>query len=123
MLMAYLVLFSTLSFTIESHYCGSRLVDTAIFTQAKSCGMEMSSNTTNTKGCCKHEVEVVSGQDELKINAFDDLNLNHQLFIYSYTYAYINLFESLPKQIVPHKDYAPPNLVYDIHVLDETFLI
>jgi len=122
-LLAFLVLFSTLSFTVESHYCGKRLVDTAIFTQVKGCGMEMPSNVTNTKGCCKHEVEVIKGQDELKFSAFDDLSISQQLFLTAFTYSYVNGFESLPKQIIPHKDYSPPNLIVDIQLLDEAFLI
>lgn len=121
--MTFTVLFSTLSFTVESHYCGSRLVDTAIFTKVKGCGMEMNTKTPMKKGCCQNEIEVVKGQDQLKINTFELLNLDQQLVLSRFVYSYINLFESLPKQIIPHKDYAPPNLVFDIQVLDNTFLI
>ena len=40
-LMAIVVLFSTMSFTINMHYCGDNLVETVIFHKAKGCGMEM----------------------------------------------------------------------------------
>nr|WP_317042524.1 hypothetical protein [Lacinutrix venerupis] len=121
--MAFVVLFSTLSFTVESHYCGSSLVDTAIFTKAKVCGEDITSDAPAMKGCCKNEIEVVKGQDNLKLNVFDDLDLSQQLFITSFVYAYTALFESLPKQIIPHKNYSPPNLVFDIQLLDDVFLI
>ena len=40
-LMAVVVLFSTMSFTISEHYCGDKLVDSALFSKAEFCGMEM----------------------------------------------------------------------------------
>lgn len=38
--LAFVVLFSTMSFTIDMHFCGNTLVETAIFHKAKGCGME-----------------------------------------------------------------------------------
>jgi len=119
--MAILVLFSTVSFTVEKHFCGDHLVDMAIFSTAKKCGNSM--EKTTYKSCCKDEVEVVQGQDELKFSSFEDLNLDQQIFIAAFIYSYSNLFQSLPKQIIPFKDYSPPNLVFDIQVLDQIFLI
>lgn len=121
--MAFVVLFSTLSFTIESHYCGNNLIDTAVFTKAKACNGDFVDNVPVKEGCCKNEVDVIKGQDKLKLNSFDDLNTVQQLVFTTYVYTYNTLFISLPKQTTPHKEYIPPNLIYDIHVLDETFLI
>ncbi|WP_435662309.1 HYC_CC_PP family protein [Mariniflexile fucanivorans] len=125
-LLALLVLFSTVSFTIEKHYCGDVLVDVALFTEAQKCdmgtsGMAQEAITKNT--CCKDEVKLVKGQDELKVSTFDDLNFQQQLFITTSAYAFVNLFEGLAKQVSPHKDYSPPNLVADIQVLDQVFII
>ena len=36
--MALLVFLSTLSFTIENHYCGDVLVDTSMFDAVDTCG-------------------------------------------------------------------------------------
>lgn len=125
--LAIVVLFSTVSFTIEKHYCGNTLVDTAIFSQVKKCGMEMqketSTDTLKKKSCCKDEIEVVKGQNELKFSSFDDLAFHQQLFIASFVYYYTNLFDGLPQLIIPHKNYSPPNLVVDIQVLDQVFII
>ncbi|WP_449361587.1 HYC_CC_PP family protein [Winogradskyella litorisediminis] len=118
-----LVLFSTFSFTVEKHYCGNRLVDVAVFSEAKGCGMEMPLKNSMKKSCCKDTIDVIEGQDELQSLSFDDFELETQEFIVSFLYSFSVFYESLPKQIVPHKDYSPPNLVYDIQLLDDVFLI
>jgi len=124
--LACLVLVSTLSFTVEKHYCGDNLVDVAIFSKVDNCGMDMESVAAfnlEKKHCCKDEIEVVKGQDELTKTSFEDLQFDQQQFLSSYIYTYINLFEGLPEMVIPHKDYSPPNLVADIQVLDQVFII
>ncbi|MFG6686546.1 hypothetical protein ACGK9U_08195 [Mariniflexile sp. HNIBRBA6329] len=126
MLLALLVLFSTVSFTIEKHFCGDVLIDVAVFTEAEKCAMEAfekEQEAITKKICCKDEVDVVQGQDDLRLTSFDDLDFQQQLFITTFSYAFVNLFESLEKHIIPHKDYSPPNLVADIQVLDQVFII
>lgn len=121
-LLALLVLFSTVSFTIEKHFCGDVLVDVAMFSEAEKCEME-ALEIQQKKTCCKDELQVVQGQDELKFSSFDDLEFEQQQFLASFAYTYTNLFKTLEKEIVPHKDYSPPNLVIDLQVLNDTFLI
>lgn len=124
--MAFLVLLSTISFTMEKHFCGDTLIDVAIFTKAINCGMDMeavSKISLEKKSCCKDELEIVKGQDKLKKASFEDLHLDQQIFLTALVYSFTNLFEGLPQQVVPHKDYSPPNLVADIHVLDQVFII
>lgn len=118
--MAFLVMLSTMSFTVDKHFCGSYLVDKAVFSKAKTCGMQMSAEAESH--CCSNEKVKVEGQDELKIS-FDSFDFHEQLFITTYTFTYLNLFESLPKQIIPYKDYSPPLLVFDIQLDDQVFLI
>ena len=126
--MAVVVLFSTLSFTIDMHYCGNSLVDAAVFQKAKGCGMEMevstSSSTCSTvkKDCCKEDQIIVKGQDELKI-AFEKLSIDQQFFIASYIYTYIDLFEGLEQKAIHFKEYSPPLVIKQIYKLDETYLI
>ena len=38
--MAVVVLLSTMSFSVDMHYCGDMLVDFSIMEQVKTCGME-----------------------------------------------------------------------------------
>ena len=126
--MAFVVLLSTMSFTIDMHYCGDTLVDTAIFKKAKTCGMEMQKTTSTSecsitkKDCCKEEQIVVEGQDELKIS-FESFSLDQQFFVASFVYSYINLFEGLEENTTTFSEYPPPLIVRSIYKLDETYLI
>jgi hypothetical protein len=127
-LMSFVVLFSTMSFTIDMHYCGDTLMDTAIFHKVKTCGMEMETATTSSncsiakKNCCKEEQIVVKGQNELKIS-YDKLTFEQQVFVASFVYSYINLFESNDDNVTLYEDYAPPLVIRQIYKLDETYLI
>ncbi len=124
--LALLVLFSTFSFTVDKHFCGSILVDKAIFSEAKTCGMDMHSHSEtdlmDEDNCCSDQNISVEGQDELKIS-FQSLDLDQQLFLTGFTYSYSSLFEGLPQQVIPFKNYTPPLIVKDIPVLNDTFLI
>lgn len=121
--MALLVLFSTMSFTVDKHFCGSYLVDQAVFSEAEDCGMEhpAEGEMTAEDGCRDQKVSV-EGQKDLKLS-FYDLDLPQQVFLASFTWSYVELFEELPQQFIPFSDYSPPLLVRDFQVLHETFLI
>ena len=127
-LMAFVVLFSTMSFTIDMHFCGDTLMDTAIFHKAKTCDMEMETATASSecstikKDCCKDEQVVIKGQDELKIS-FDKLTLEKQIFVASFVHSYINLFETVEDETNTFSEYPPPLIVKSIYKLDETYLI
>jgi len=126
-LMAFVVLFSTMSFTIDMHYCGDTLVDTAVFSKAKTCGMEsMETSSCESpqlkKDCCSEEQISFEGENELQLT-FEDLNFEQQVFVFNFIYTHINLFEGLEENIVPFKEYSPPLVVKDIQLLDEQFLI
>lgn len=121
--LALLVFMSTFSFTVDKHFCGTMLVDKAVFSQAKTCGMEMNSgNESIEDSCCTNEKTQVEGQDELKIS-FQSLDLDQQLFLTTFTHSYLELFVGSPQQEIPFKYYSPPLLVSDIHILDQVFLI
>lgn len=125
--MAILVFASTTSFTVDKHFCGKMLMDLAIFSEAESCGMQHSHSESDNCSievdpCCSNQTTVVEGQNELKVS-FESLDFDQQLFLSSFTYSYLNLFEGLPEQKVPFKNYTPPLLVTDIQILDQVFLI
>ena len=126
--MALLVLLSSTSFTIESHYCGDILVDASFLGTAKTCGMEVQKTSSSTdcditkKDCCSNEQLLVQGQDTLKIS-FDKLEKEQQLFVVALVQSYIYLFEYNEAKIKSFKDYSPPPLIRDVQVLDQTFLI
>jgi len=125
--MAFVVLLSTMSFTISMHYCGDSLVETAIFQNTKGCGMEMEKPSTEgcaitKKDCCKNEQSLVDGQDELQLH-IDTISLEQQVFIASFVYTYINGFEGLDNNVSSYEAYEPPLVIRQIFKLDETYLI
>ena len=124
--LALLVLVSTFSFTIDRHYCGSFLVDQAIFSKASTCGMDVPSHSgtdlMDKDNCCSNQNISVDGQDELNIS-FNSMDFDQQVFITAFTFSFNNLFEGLPEQVIPYKNYNPPLIVKDIPVLNDTFLI
>ena len=125
--MAFVVLFSTTSFTVNMHYCGGTLVETAIFQKAKGCGVEMDKPSTEgcaitKKNCCDDEQLAFEGQDELQLQV-DKITFKQQVFIASFVYTYINLFEGLDSNVSSNKEYKPPLVVRQIFKIDETYLI
>ena len=126
--MALLVLLSTVSFTVDSHYCGDVLVDSSMFGHVETCGMQVQQKSTSSecnitkKDCCSDEQLIVDGQDTLK-TSFDKLEKEQQLFVATFIYTYVNLFTEEQTENDTFKDYSPPPLVRDIQVLDQTFLI
>jgi hypothetical protein len=127
MLMAFVVMFSTMSFTLNMHYCGDTLVETAVFHKAKGCGMEMGNPsfegcTMIKKNCCSDEQQAISGQDELQLS-FDKISFDQQVFVAAFSHTYNNLFE-LSEDVTPSLiTYPPPIIVRQLYKLDETYLI
>ena len=125
--MAFLVLFSTVSFSIDMHFCGDSLVDYSFFDDSADCGMQLLMEESqqcpmSLMNCCTdHEISQ-EGQDELAIS-WSNLDLDQQEFMVALTYSYIDYYTSLPKQTVPYSEYSPPLIIFDRQVLWETFLI
>ncbi len=123
-LLAIVVLFSTMSFAIDMHYCGGTLIDIAMYHKAETCGMEIDINKQNVdeSSCCSDEQIVIEAQDELQIT-LDFFSLDQHLFITSYVYSFISLFEDIEENTLSYSKYNPPLVVKDIFKLDETYLI
>lgn len=126
--LALIVLLSTVSFTLDSHYCGDTLVDYSLFGHVETCGMEVQKQLPSPdcdiskKDCCSDEQAIVKGQDTLK-TSFDKLNKDQQLFVAAFIHSYINLIFESQTDLNSYRDYTPPLLVWDIHILEQTFLI
>ena len=125
--MAFVVLFSTLSFTVNMHFCGDTLVETAIFHKAEGCGMEMDKPSNEgceitKKNCCEDKQLVVDGQDELQLSV-EKITFEQQVFIASFIYTYSNLFEGLDNNVSSFEAYKPPLVIRQIFKIDETYLI
>lgn len=126
--LASLVFFTTMSFTVDMHYCGKDLVDFSLVHVAQTCGMEKQqsaegcANDISQKSCCSDKQIIVEGQNDLKIS-FDKLTFEQQAFVATFFYTYSNLFEGLKENVTSYGDYAPPLVIRQIYKLDETYLI
>lgn len=124
--LSLLVLFSTLSLTIEKHFCGDTLIDIAVFSESEKCGIDtfqLTQNKATTSDCCKDEINFIEGLSETTINPNEDIDVIQQQVLIAYIYSYIHLFEDFENEFIPHQYYFPPTLIEDIHVLNETYLI
>jgi len=128
LLMTFVVLFSTTSFTLSEHYCGDHLVDRALFSKAESCGMELDKQaptkdcSVKKDNCCNDVLTQFEGQTELKTDT-STLTFKQQSLVASFIITYVNLFEGLEENSIPFKAYSPPFLVKDFQILDELYLI
>ncbi len=125
--MALIVLFSTLSFTIEKHICAGEVADVALFGDLVRCDRPDESHNSNLlsfkkTSCCQDEFHFVKGSNtELKTSHKSQAQT--QVFAALFTYSYFNIFESLDKNHIPFQYYSPPNVISDKQVLYDTFLI
>ncbi len=125
-LMSFVVLFSTMSFTVDMHYCGDYLVDTAVFSKADTCGMEMRTSinpdcSTVVSNCCSEQQINFDGQKELQ-NTVDKITIEQQKIVTSFIYSYITFCKGA-KNIIPFKDYSPPPILKDRYKYFEVYLI
>lgn len=129
--MAFLVLFSTMSFTVEKHFCGKSLVGHAVFSSVEkcksethSCGVEgmMDHMKMDKESCCSDKTDRVVGQDELNVNS-TSFDILPQTFIIPLSFIIFDLLPELAPEIISNPPYQPPQLVYDIQVLCQVFTI
>ena len=125
-LLSAVVILSTMSFTIDTHYCGGTRVDTSVIHKAKSCGMDLQKTdqalSITKESCCINKQLVIVGQDELQLS-FDNHTSEQQIFFALFVITNINLFEGLDKNVAPHQSYRPPLVIKQIYKVDETYLI
>ena len=122
--LSFLVLFSTLSFTVDAHYCGDFLVDVSLTGKTDDCGMQMDSDATETmKGCCKDEVQKVEGQEELQNQKVEEFTFAQQQFVAAFFITYKDLFSDQSLNILFYKDFSPPDIPINYQVQYQTFLI
>ena len=102
----------------------------AILGNAKACKDKVQKKDSNTKqctslqekDCCSNQPFVKTGDDvNKKFNT--ELGAETIVFLNTFFYTYINLFEGLEKNVVPFDKYRLPLLYKDIQVLQETYLI
>ena len=124
LLMAFVVLLSTMSFTIKKHYCGGFLVDVSVFGDVEKCNMDSGlSKSVIMKNCCKDEIHYIEGQDKLQKENIPSLSFEQQKLFVAFVFSYQSICLDYKKEQSLYKDFSPPDLNRDIQVLYQTFLI
>ncbi len=112
------------------HFCGDVLVDMAFFSKAEACKDKLQKEdnpfkkctSLQEKDCCNNQTILKEASDTFK-KSTTVIGVDTLVFLNTFIYSYINLFEGLEKKIVPFEIYRPPLLSKDIHILHETYLI
>jgi hypothetical protein len=123
--MAMLVLLSTLSITINKHFCADNLVDVAVFSELKSCCSDTTSKNADTEAssCCKNESDLLKGQDELSLNKTETLSGFQKDFVAVFAVVFGAPFMLETAKETYEEHYSPPPLIRTIYQLNEVFLI
>ena len=125
--MAFVVLFSTMSFTVDMHFCGDTLVATSMFQKATGCGMEMEKPAAEgcafvKSNCCNDKQMIIDGQDEMQLS-IATISFEQQVFITSFIYTYVHLFEDVNTAVTSYQAYQEPLVSRQLYKLAETYLI
>lgn len=127
-LLALLVLFSSLSFTVDRHYCGDHLVDTSYFGKADTCAAEkvkevnLNKTTIKKKSCCKDVTEFIEAPNFEK-KELVKITQKQIDFTIAFVYSYINIYKETQLEKEFYKDFSPPDFQKDFQVLHQVFLI
>jgi len=128
-IIALVILFSTLSFTVEKHVCMGEVTDISYFTESDSCGMttedcdldDTLESNVKKENCCDNIVDLIPGNQNEQ-QALKSLEIDDVQFVLVFNYAYLGLFKE-KEQPIAFNFYPPPIVDKDIHVLYQTFLI
>jgi len=123
-LLAFFVLFSTFSFTVETHYCGDLLVDVSFVVEAENSAMSSDLIVCAKKNnCCKVEIQKVVGQGQLRFHEIEKLSFSNQEFITPFFVSKNYLFIKKESENRFYKDFSPPDIPLNYQILYQTFLI
>jgi hypothetical protein len=123
-LIAFLVLFSTFSFSVNHQYCKGALIAISYIGATEVCKSDVKDDFSFTvKGCCSNKVETIKGQNELQIHGSKKLTTAKEKFITIDFTFYRRLF--IDKFSRAHKPIAlfPVNIPINHQVLHQCFLI
>ncbi|WP_372745444.1 hypothetical protein [Lutibacter sp.] len=125
-LMVAILLLSTTSFAVFTHFCNGNIVAVSTKKVDSCCESENTIKTDNLnyseKDCCKNETSIK------EVLPFDNLNSvkiikSQTLFLTSFYYSFIEKSTLIRTTKNYYKDFSPPNLVLNKQVLFQTFLI
>ncbi len=123
--LAFLVVFSSSSFVVSQHYCGSRLVDVTVFGNPEKCfsAAVTSENITciQAKNCCNDVLISVPSNDLVSISF--DVDIDSLIFDVNSILISAHIETYADSKSVTFNHYKPPKLIQDIPVFYEVYLI
>ena len=127
-ILSLVILFTSMGFTLSSHYCGGKKVKTvlSVVNADVSCGMEEKKGDCTTgeqmnSACCQDEFQKIQ-MDEESIQPLTGVNFSAD-FLIVFVGLYIDVFENTITEKDFFNDHSPPPLVKNIPVLVQSFLI
>ena len=136
--LALMVLVSSMSYTIDFHYCQGQLKSFSLFGKAKNCH-EMASKmpschhkkqvdekpmacSEGDNNCCNNKTVYFESDFDEQIVNLDYLSLESLSFVVAFKHSFSDLYEVI-KDVIPFAHYKPPLIQKDIPVLFESFLL
>ncbi|WP_428743265.1 HYC_CC_PP family protein [Tenacibaculum sp.] len=123
-----MVLFSSVSFSIEKHLCGGHVFSESMFGNAEKCGMDegkcelaVNNPSYSKKSCCEEEIQLKKGSIFEKEPVLK-LNSQQQNFIV-FNLIDTVLFYQKENRAIHFKNYFPPPNTHDFNNLYQVFRI
>ena len=127
-LLTILVLFSSVSFTVEKHLCGGHIFSESFFGKAEKCRMddgtcELAGNNPSysKKSCCEDEIQFINGSIFEKAPVLK-LDSHQQNFIASNLIEAV-LFSQKESRSTQFKNYIPPPNTRNFNIFYQVFRI
>ena len=123
-LLALFVLLSSLSFSMNAHYCGQQLVDIALFGDAEACSMALEKGCEFEKmPCCSDRNIIIDNEDYLSTKDLSKQEFNKKkVLIISLNYP-IESLVSKEIYVETIENYVPPLIEKEIPILLQSFLL
>lgn len=124
-----LVLFSSVSFTVEKHLCGGQVYSESFFGKAEQCGMDddacdLAANNPSysKKSCCEDEIQFINGSIFEKVPTLK-LNNKQQQYLSIFVLIDTVLFSQKENKSTLFKNYFPPPNTHNFNILYQVFRI
>jgi len=130
LLLAYTVLFSTLSFGVNKHYCGDKLFSKSYFFHSQDCNMESMdlsdsdnpfSELMKNNNC--HNIRLHFNGQNIEQKALISSSLEIHKLALIIAFNSFDFESDYLQQPLSYQNYSPPLLVKNISILVQTFRI
>lgn len=123
-ILSFVILITSMGFTVSSHICGGKRINTTVNIEPTnvSCGMKLNNVTKEIKpNCCEDQFQTVWLNENYTVQ-LQKVNLSID-FTIEPIQTLINLLPKNLTQKILYKNYLPPPLIKDIPVMVQSFLI